>query len=73
MPPNAVRLDNYVAYIHEVQYIEDHRATIFPLRAEAENHLAEGDTPFSVACAAPSEPGTDSDHSEESEDLETKA
>ena len=73
LPPNAVRLDNYVAYIHEVHTIEDHRATIYPLRTEVENHLAEGDTPSSVACAAPSEPGSDSDHSEEGEDSETEA
>ena len=73
LPPNVVRLDNYVAYIHEVHTIEDHRATIYPLRTEVENHLAEGDTPSSVACAAPSEPGSDSDHSEEGEDSETEA
>ena len=73
LPPNIIRLDNHVAYIREVQYVEDHHTTIFLLRVEAKNHLAEGDTPSSVACAAPSEPGTDSDYSEESEALETEA
>ena len=73
LPPNVVRLDNYVTYIHEVHTIEDHRATIFPLRTEVEIHLAEGDTPSSVACAAPSEPGNDSDYLEESGDSETEA